>query len=303
MREAVTGKLWGKRAGKGLPCSPSYLLRLMSLLAFVQICSCTVLEERDNCPSSLAVDFTGVDRGIKEWQMWLFNEEGELLLKDTIHRRSYSAPYIVQVPRYGSVRCLMWGNMRDGTIVQEKYSYSTSISKVPGVSADSIYSFAASVNTRGEESCLEVVPCKEYATVDIYVEGWAGSDFEADMVLECASSGFYVGKEFLRERSYTNAQLVGMDNSKTHFRFRMLRQEDTENLVLNLHMQDLNPDGSPGEVIIDNEVPIGEYLYENGYDMQKESLEDISMELDYTFNRFVIKTANWEATYHIKTEI
>ena len=235
--------------------------------------------------------------------MWLFNEEGELLLKDTIHRRSYSAPYIVQVPRYGSVRCLMWGNMRDGTIVQEKYSYSTSISKVPGVSADSIYSFAASVNTRGEESCLEVVPCKEYATVDIYVEGWAGSDFEADKVLECASSGFYVGKEFLRERSYTNAQLVGMDNSKTHFRFRMLRQEDTENLVLNLHMQDLNPDGSPGEVIIDNEVPIGEYLYENGYDMQKESLEDISMELDYTFNRFVIKTANWEATYHIKTEI
>ena len=83
-------------------------LPAISLLAFIGVCSCRVFEDRDVCNSYLTVDFTNVDKGIREWQMWLFNGAGELIYKDTVYRRSYASPYVVQVPRYGQVKCLLW---------------------------------------------------------------------------------------------------------------------------------------------------------------------------------------------------
>ncbi|MBO5407738.1 MAG: hypothetical protein J6A27_09595 [Bacteroidales bacterium] len=279
------------------------LCTLLCGLFGLLLCCCTVLEERDGCTNTLTVDLQGVEKGIKEWQMWLFNGEGKLLFKDTIYRRSYSSPYKVEVPRASEVRCLMWGNMRGATRVVENYSYGTNFTKAADISADSIYFFTDTITTAGEDSYLKVVPDKEFATVDIYVNGWVGSDFEADMVLECASDGFYVGKEFLRGRSFINAQVAGIGNYYTRFQCRMLRQQDTENMVLNLYIRDLLADGTLGRVAVDKEIPIGEYLQENGYDMQKKSLEDIVMEVDYSFNKFVIKAADWEATYKMDEEI
>lgn len=279
-------------------------MRAIVLLCLCSIiCSCTVMEERGSCPNYLTVDLKGVDKSIKEWQMWLFNEEGELVFKDTIYRRSYSAPYIVEVPRYDNVRCLLWGNMRSGTKVDETYSYGTTFAKTADISADSIYFYTDTIDTAGEDSYLKVKPAKEFATVDIYVKGWVGSDFEADMVLECASAGFYVGKEFLREKSFTRAMVQEVGNYYTRFSCRMLRQQDTEHMVLRLFIRDLLSDGTLGDVLVDKEIPIGEYLYENSYDMQKSSLDDIEMEVDYSYNRFMIRAADWKATYKMDTEI
>lgn len=274
---------------------------LSCLLAL--LCSCTVLEDRDGCPNYLAVDMSGVDRGIKEWQMWLFNEDGELVFKDTIYRRSYGEPYVVEVPRHTAVRCLMWGNARGATQVRETYSYGTYLAKLEDVSADSLYFFTDTVDTRGENSSVTVHPSKEFATVDIYVKGWAGTDYEASMVLECASSGFYVSREFLGWRSLTTASVHDTGTYYTQFRCRMWRQQDTENIILRLKIRDLLIDGTLGDIIVDKEIPIGEYLFENGYDMQKPSLEDIEMEVDYSYNRFIIRAEDWEATYTMVEEI
>ena len=119
--------------------------------------SCTVYENRDGCPSYLAVDLREVDNTIKEWQMWLFDEDGTLLLKDTIYRRSYQEPYLLDVPRLNNVKCLMWGNMRNATRIEENYSSRTYIEKMPGVWADSLYFFEKTVSTKGENSYVKVV--------------------------------------------------------------------------------------------------------------------------------------------------
>ena len=81
--------------------------KIALVLGLVIIAGCTVLEDRDNCSCYLTVDFSGVDNEIKEWQMWLFSQEGEVMFKDTIYRRSYTSPYIVEVPRNSNVNCLM----------------------------------------------------------------------------------------------------------------------------------------------------------------------------------------------------
>lgn len=273
------------------------------LCGLVLLSGCTVFENRSVCPNYLALDMEDVDPAIKEWQMWLFSEDGQVLLKDTIYRRSYSSPYIVEVPRCSNVKCLMWGNMRGATQVREMNSYGTYLAKLEDVSADSLYFFTETVDTRGETSSVKVLPAKEFATVDIYIKGWAGTDYQASLVLECASAGFYVSKEFLGWNTRTVAQVYDMQPYYTQFRCRMWRQQDTENMVLKLYIRDLQMDGTLVNVLVDKEVPIGEYLFENGYDMQAASLEDIEMEVDYSYNRFVIRADNWEATYNILEEI
>ncbi len=264
---------------------------------------CTVLEDRDGCPNYLVVDLQEVDKSIKEWQMWLFDKDGTLLFKDTIFRRSYGEPYTVLVPRSDDVRCFMWGNMRDATHIEENYSYDTCFEKIPDVWADSLYFFGGTVSTKGENSYVKVIPGKEFATVDIFVKGWVGNDYEAEVSIICASSGFYVSKEFLYKPVVSYAVEYGKGDYYTHFRSRIWRQPDTENVLLKLYIRDLNPDGSLGVVKIDTEVPLGEYLYENGYDMGSLSLEDIEIEVDYSYNRFQVKVADWEATYPILKEI
>lgn len=281
--------------------------RMVTVLFIVPVLfllgSCTVFENREHCPNYFTVDFTEVDNTIKEWQMWLLGSDGEVLFKDTIYRRSYSQPYTVEVPRSRNVKCLLWGNIRKSTLLNEVYSSGTYFTKLKDVSADSLYSFTDIISTMEEDSYVKVKPQKEFATVDIYIKGWVGSDYEANMVLACASSGFYIGKEFREEMSYTKVAVYEIGHTYTHFRCRMLRQPDTENLILKLHIRELDDNGSLGDVIADREIPIGEYLYANGYDMQKESLDDIEMELDYTYNEFVIRTSDWNAVYQIKGEI
>lgn len=280
-------------------CFPVSLFLIGALL----VGSCSVFENREGCPNYLAVDLKEVDRTIKEWQMWLFDEEGTLLLKDTIYRRSYQELYMISVPRANNVQCLMWGNMRNATKVEECYSYNTSFEKLPDIWADSLYFFEDVFSTKGEKSYVKVVPGKEFATVDIFIKGWAGNDYEAEVAIICASSGFYVSKKFLEGTVVTYAGVQERGDYYTHFRSRILRQPDTENVLLKLYIRDLHPDGSPGEIKVDTEVPLGEYLFENGYDMNNVSLEDIEIEIDYSYNRFQVKVADWEATYKILEEI
>lgn len=278
-------------------------LPVISLLAFIGVCSCRVFEDRDVCNSYLTVDFTNVDKGIREWQMWLFNGAGELIYKDTVYRRSYASPYVVQVPRYGQVKCLLWGNVRGATSLEEKYSLGTVLLKKEGVSADSIYFCSDTISTEGEESYLKVVPKKEFATVDIYLEGWAGLDFEVEMKLLCAKGGFYVDGGFCGGGVTTDMVLYDLGDYYTHFRGRILRQPDTENIMLSLLIRKKEVDGSLGKVLVDKDIPLGMYLEENGYNIGDEFLGDIRMEVDYSYNLLTIKAEEWSASYRLVEEI
>ena len=273
------------------------------LAGILSLCGCTVLEDRDPCPCYLEVDFSQVDKSIREWQMWLFSPEGTLLFKDTVYRRSYSSPYIVEVPRNSKVQCLLWGNARGGTNLNESYSRYTTLLHKGGVAADSLYFSTDTISTMGEESSLKVLPHKEFATVDICLQGWIGVDFDASMELLCGAQGFYVDRRFLRGEVSSNMKLYDMGDYYTQFRGRILRQPDPENIILSLLIRKREIDGSIGEVLIDKDIPIGKYLEENGYDMHTPDMSDIVMDVDYSYTNLVIKAEDWEATYSLNEEI
>lgn len=273
------------------------------LLAGIFLYSCTVLEDRDPCPCYLEVDFSQVDKSIREWQMWLFSPEGKLLFKDTVYRRSYSSPYIVEVPRNTKVQCLLWGNARGGTSLNELFSLSTSLLHKGGEAADSLYFSTDTISTMGEESSLKVHPRKEFATVDICLQGWIGVDFDASVEIVCGTQGFYVDRRFLRGDVTSTMKLYDMGDYYTQFRGRILRQPDPENVILSLLIRKLEIDGSVGEILVDKDIPIGKYLEENGYDMHTPDMPDIVMGVDYSYTNLVIKAEDWEATYSLNEEI
>ena len=264
---------------------------------------CNVLEDRSVCTSTLTVDLQEVDRTIKEWQMWLFNTEGELIYKDTIYRRSYGTRYTVEVPRYDDVQCLLWGNIRGATSLNEAYSLGTFMLKGHDISADSLYFCTDRISTNGEESYLKVVPNKEFATVDIYMKGWVGHDYDATLELLCANSGFFVDKRICGSNTVTKMEVYDIGNYYTHFRGRILRQYDVENLVLSLFITDRLPDGARGGVRLNKEIPLGEYLESNGYSMQSGAMGDISMEVDLSYNKLLVRAEDWSATYKLVEEI
>ena len=265
--------------------------------------SCTILEERSGCPCYLTIDLTKVDKGIREWQLWLFDKDGEVMFKDTIYRRSYSSPYVVQVPRNRQLQCFMWGNVRGATILDEAYSPSTLLLKKEGLPADSLFHYAETVDTWREDGFMKVIPRKEFATVDIYIYGWADIDFVAEMELVCDSRGFYVGGDFYPDEVSVQMQLRGIDDYYTHFSGRMLRQPDTENVRLYLRLMKKEIDGTVGEELVNRDIPLGKFLEDNGYDMQSAQLQDIRMELDYSYSNLIIRTDDWEASYRLEEEI
>ncbi len=265
--------------------------------------SCRVFEDRDVCPSYLTVDLKDVDKSIRELQMWLFNEVGEMIYKDTIYRRDYSSPYVVKVPRYEDVRCMLWGNIRGGTELVEKYSLGTAMLKRDGIQADSLYFCKSMINTKCEDSYIKVRPHKEFATVDVYLQGWVGVDFDVEMVLLCAKGGFYVDGGFSGSRVQTYMELCDMGNYYTKYSGRILRQPDTENILLSLLIRKREVDGTLGKILVNRDIPIGKYLEENGYDIQGANLGDIRMDIDYSYNQLIIKAENWEAEYSLVEEI
>mgnify|MGYP003294875829 CR=1 FL=1 len=309
------------------------LLYCWAITALLLISSCTVLEERSGCPCYLTMDLTKIDKGIREWQLWLFTPEGEIMFKDTIYRRAYSTPYTVQVPRNRQMQCLLWGNARGATLLDETMTPATSLLKKEDVLADSLYFFADTVDTWKEDGWVSVEPkkeCvladslyffsetvdtwkedgwvrveprKEFATVDIYMQGWVDIEYVVELILRCDTKGFYVNGEFYPGNVDTHMQFHNLGNYYSHFRGRILRQPDTENIRLSMLLKKKEIDGTVGEIIVDKDIPIGKYLEENGYDMNKLVLEDIRMDIDYSNNNFMIKAEDWEATYKLVEEM
>lgn len=279
------------------------LLYCWAITALSLISSCTVLEERSGCPCYLTMDLTKIDKGIREWQLWLFTPEGEIMFKDTIYRRAYSTPYTVQVPRNRQMQCLLWGNARGATLLDETMTPATSLLKKEGVLADSLYFFSETVDTWKEDGWVRVEPRKEFATVDIYMQGWVDIEYVVELILRCDTKGFYVNGEFYPGNVDTHMQFHNLGNYYSHFRGRILRQPDTENIRLSMLLKKKEIDGTVGEIIVDKDIPIGKYLEENGYDMNKLVLEDIRMDIDYSTNNFMIKAEDWEATYKLVEEM
>lgn len=131
-------------------------------------------------------------------------------------------------------------------------------------------SLSEEIDLRKEYCTLEVSVASQYPQPSLRISGrWCGQDIEGALV-----------------RGQFRMPLASGDC------VRVPRQEDTS---LMLDIMD-------GDTVL-RSFAIGEYMAEAGYDWHAESLEDISVNVDYVHNRVRLTGNAWSQVFPIKIEL
>ena len=90
---------------------------VVSCFLIAYIISCTsIKEDRRECPCWFSVDFSKVSHDIENLHLWFFDEDGELLKRDTLSVPDYNNVYEIELKR-GTVGFYVWGNISGDTEV------------------------------------------------------------------------------------------------------------------------------------------------------------------------------------------
>ena len=150
-----------------------------------------------------------------------------------------------------------------------------------GLECPELYIHRSYVHVEGEALEVLIDLMKEYCSLEVSVAsqypepslrisgGWCGQDIEGTLV-----------------KGQFRAPLASGET------IRVPRQEDTS---LMLDIMD-------GDTVL-RSFAIGEYMAEAGYDWAAESLEDISIKVDYVHNRILLTGNAWSQVFPIKIEL
>ena len=90
------------------------------LIAFIISCT-SIKEDRRECPCWFSVDFSKVSHDIENLHLWFFDEDGELLKRDTLSVPDYNNVYEIELKR-GTVGFYVWGNISGDTEINKPFS-------------------------------------------------------------------------------------------------------------------------------------------------------------------------------------
>ena len=266
------------------------------LLSAAIICSCsTINEDRTKCPCWYTIDFTEVDRRVSNLHLWIFDENGVEICRDSLHGGDYGE-YNVELGR-GKAYCYVWGNILNSTSLHEKVSLDSYFVKADNCSSDPLYFYAAVMETAREQGYDRVELHKEYARVDFTVKGNIGYKWPLQMEILLQENGRYVNGGFVKEPGsvYANSQILETNNHI--FTFIIMRQSSLGGIVARITAVD------DGKEAVVKELPFGQWLISAGYDMNARDLEDIKIELDIAMGILSIKCAGWQRVQPVKIEI
>ncbi len=279
------------------------MLKQLKILCFFSVLtlfclSCTkyVWEDRINCLCVFTLNLEYIPPGVDTLHLWMFGLHGDLLYRTNLGKEFFGKEHEVLIKK-DLVRCLVWGNIGDSTVLDDDETLKTSLRKVDNFSCDSLYFHSNLINTVGEYACDTVRLTKEFATVDISFIGHAAPGDEIHIELCGGSSGFYVDRSFLPGRSTVFSAPFYPTPDKTHFTGRILRQSSLSELTMSIMAF------RGGTSVLLEEYPLGQWLSDTGYDMGAKDLLDIKLSLDLSFNVITITTKDWEVTFPVNVEM
>lgn len=259
------------------------------MVACLLSCTKYVWENRQDCPCTLTLDLKNIPPGIDTLHVWMFGEDNEILYRDTIGSEYFGRDYEVLIKR-NIVRCFIWGNIREATILNDNLTLNTSLIKQKNISADSLYFYKTELNTSGEH-CRDVVNLKkDFSTVDVTLKSQPSGTDQIQIELFSGTAGRYVDGRFLAG----NGNIIStsfLQEGNTMFSYRIIRQANLLDVTMALIV--LRGDNIP----LMEKFPLGKWLQENGYDMTAENLSDIRIEFDLSLNFVQISVDDWQVTF------
>ena len=244
------------------------------------VLSCTVKEDRTDCPCFLTVDMGGVEAaglmgaGVDSLAVAV-GAEGEFFVREAFHLRDNVQEYTVAVPK---ARTDLLVTCASGRFISDR----TGIHIPEGSECPVLYTSADSFVADAGEMRRTVSLHRNYCVLNVSMKtSYGARPRPYNVTLEGNVSGYKMDgspeEGFFHSFSSSPGGLCHI---------RIPRQKDAS-LRLELDFPD------SGEV---RSFPVGEYILESGYDWNAPDLEDIDVEMDFSRSSLTFSISKWKKT-------
>ena len=252
------------------------ILKYSSLIVMLgSILSCTIKEDRMDCPCKLELDlspcagkWTSVSFDL--WDIKPFITE-ELDPEFSV-RKQYDI-------RRGYWTATAYAGIRDSEVRDGAVHISS------GHQSDRLFAFSDRVDAMGDDALVTVTPHKQYAclTIDLSSYGRDGGPYGIELVGNVAGLN-------LRDLSPLEGEFdISLDHREDGiYEVLVPRQKDTSLQLMFWR------DG----VLLDT-ADIGEYIVSAGYDWSAEDLEDVTVKISYQKADVIVKVLQWDVSYPV----
>ncbi len=241
---------------------------ILSTILF-SLVSCSVKEDRDDCPCWLQIDMSACSRfadmvSLKGWT------DDRNVFGVQVFKEDFAPDHEEEVPR-----TLVHYNATSGLVSNRNSGISVIIPE--GEQSDRLYAYRADVQAFGETAYDKISLHKQYAAVAIKIED---SDNEYSLVVRSGWNGMNL--DTLKPVSGPFSFAPEPTEEKVWY-FRLPRQGD-DSLVLEIT-------GESGRTY---PYDLGGLIRASGYDWNAEDLDDIMLGVDYVSWKMSIEVIPWE---------
>ena len=241
-----------------------------ALLALAALQSCSVKEDRGECPCLLTFDFSASSP--REGMAWHVLPLAHAPMSGSFEEADLSGGYVLEVPR-DSVKVVVECGT-DGT-----YLPLTGLRVNEGDEFPRLYLSCHDLDTRCECACDTVLLHREHAVLHVYFRGALADGETVEVrgnVCGCEVDGTPVPGPYV----------VRLDPDPRGLASVCLPRQTDGSLEMAIYDR-----GSLVRVL-----RIGEYIVESGYDWSAEDLEDIGLEIDYSLSEIRLSSNMWKRT-------
>lgn len=271
--------------------SRSYLASVHCVLPALAliVCSCSVKEDRTECPCFLTLDLGGVgyvsmqEKGLAELGIYLTGGDG-YVLEDSFPLRDNVLEYGAAVPKGEVELCV--SSVGNGCEVSAEYGLT-----IPeGSQCPVVYMYADRFEAAGNTVRKAVLMHKNWCQIDLRMKSTANGSLRPFWVSVDGNINGYRTDGTPKEGPfrYSSERSAG-----GLCKVRVPQQID-DSLWLQLHF--LDSDEIRG-------FPLGEYILSSGYDWTAPDLDDVQVQMDFSKSGVTFTISSWHRTMNFEMVI
>ncbi|MDT3366046.1 MAG: hypothetical protein LIQ26_02020 [Bacteroidota bacterium] len=253
------------------------------LLTLILPSSCSVLEDREDCPCRLRVEVRKRCRLTPEREVRLrLRSEISDTRREESHTLSELQDYSIEmrVPK-GTVRA-------DGFVGLSHCRREDDVLTIPyGSDADSLYWASGAVEARGETAILPIRIRKEHVLFRLSFLHDGDGPYPFRPVIRSTTAGFRLTDGTPVEGPF---RCFPRETADGCFFAVLPRQSHPDDLILEIRRQEDDPDGPPL-----TEIPLGRLISSSGaFSWEDEDLKDLLIQFDYANAAVTLQVSDWE---------
>lgn len=261
------------------------------IIIILSACGKLILEDRGECPSLFTIDLKNIGSNVNELTLWIFDSKKQLVKKEIIPNDYFGGEYLITVPR-DFINYYVWGNLKDGTILNDDNSMGSYLTNLDKFQPDSLYFYSNNLNVNDESVNDIIVLSKEFITINLKIVGSYDTS-GLSVVGTTSNAGFFINGSLVNKQTSIDIKPKEISSNKVDYIFRITRQDNLDDILLKANYNINN------SLINVFDLPLSKYISDSNYDMKSKNLEDIYLTLDISSSFIIVKIDDWVRMYPV----